>query len=84
MTIDEIAMAQPYHRDHPKQEETERIARFLMTEIAAAYTLFNNKELSKIDSHKKTIQLAVEQALEMGMNFAMFKEDIDFIETIKE
>ena len=83
MTIDEIALAQPYHRDHPNQEETERIARVFMTEIAAAYTSFNNKQLSEINAHKNTIQLAVEQALAMGMNYTMFKEDIDFIEAIK-
>lgn len=84
MTIDEIAMSQPYHRDHPKQEDTERIAHIFITEISAAYTLFNNNELSKINSHKKTIKSAMNQALAIGMNYTMFKEDIDFIDSITD
>ena len=84
MTLDEIALAQPYHRDHPKQEETESIANTLISEIAAVYKLVNNKELAKIEGHRNTINLAVEQAIAIGMNYSMFKEDIDFIDTIKD
>lgn len=84
MTIDEIAMAQPYHRDHPKQEDTERIATILITEISAAYTLINNNEQAKLKTHKNTIQLTVDQAIAIGMNYSMFKEDIDFIDSITD
>ncbi len=84
MTLDEIALAQPYHRDHPKQEETERIAHTLISEISTIYRLFNNNELAKIEGHKNTIKLAVDQAIAIDMNYSMFKEDIDFIDTIKD
>lgn len=84
MTLDEIALAQPYHRDHPKQEETERIAHTLISEISTIYRLFNNNELAKIEGHKNTIKLAVDQAIAIGMNYSMFKQDIDFIDTIKD
>ena len=81
MTLDEIALAQPFHRDHPKQEETERIANTLISEISVVYKLFNNKELAKIELHRNTISIAVDQAIAIGMNYSMFKEDIDFIDS---
>ena len=84
MTLDEIALAQPFHRDHPKQEETERIAHTLISEISAIYKLFNNNELAKIEGLRNTIKFAVDQAIAIGMNYSMFKEDIDFIDSIKD
>jgi hypothetical protein len=84
MTLDEIALAQPFHRDHPKQEETESIANTLISEISVIYKLINTNELAKIKEHRNTVRLAVAQAIAIGMNYSMFKEDIDFIDAIKD
>ena len=67
MTLDEIALAQPFHRDHPKQEETERIAHTLISEISAIYKIFNINELAEIEGLRNTIKFAVDEAIAIGM-----------------
>lgn len=84
MTLDEIALAQPFHRDHPNQEVTERIANTLFIEISAIYKLYNSEDQSEINTHRQTIKLVLDQAIEIGMNYSMFKEDLYFIDSITD
>lgn len=81
-TLEEIALAQPYHRDHPKQEDTEVIATTLFTELNAVYDLVNQGLSSDITSHVEAIESAVNAANVLGMNYAMFQADLEFIESL--
>lgn len=82
LTLEEIAQAQPYHRDHPKQEDTEIIANTMITELTIVYDLVNQGNSSNVQSHIETIDSAVNAAIALGMNYAMFQADLDFIETL--
>lgn len=82
LTLEEIAQAQPYHRDHPKQEDTESIATTLISELTAVYDLVNQGNSPDVSSHILAIESAVNAAIALGMNYSMFQADLDFIETL--
>jgi hypothetical protein len=82
MSIDEIALAQPYHRDHPKQENTEIIAADIISELTLVYDLLNQGNSTNLTSHIDAIQSSVDEAILLGMNYSMFQADLDFIETL--
>ncbi len=81
-TLEEIAQVQPYHRDHPKQEDTELIATTMITELNAVYELISLGNTSTLLSHIEAIDSAVNAAIALGMNYSMFQADLDFIETL--
>lgn len=82
MTVEQICENQPYHIDHPKQEETIVIASSLITEISAVYDLVNQGNTSNISNHVTSIEALVDQATVLGMNYSMFQADLDYIETL--
>ncbi len=82
LTIDEIALAQPYDRDHPKQENTEIIAADIISELTIIYDLVNQGNSSNLTSHIDAIQLSIDAAILLGMNYSMFQADLDFIGTL--
>ncbi|MFK7783690.1 MAG: hypothetical protein AB8B56_01170 [Crocinitomicaceae bacterium] len=82
MNVEQICEDQPYHIDHPKQEETIVIATSLITEISAVYDLINQGNTSNISANIASVQALVDQATVLGMNYAMFQQDLDFIQSI--
>lgn len=82
MTVEQVCENQPYHIDHPKQEETIDIASSLITEITAVYDLINQGNTSNVSAHVTTIEALVDQATALGMNYSMFQADLDYIETL--
>lgn len=82
LNLEEIAQAQPYHRDHPKQEETEIIATTIMSELTIVYDLVSQGNSSDLPSHIEAIESAVDAAIVLGMNYGMFQADLDYIETL--
>ncbi len=82
LTIDQISEAQPYNVDHPKQEETRDIATNLISEIVIVYDLVNQGNTSGLSSHINTIEVFIDQAILIGMNYSMFQADLDYIETL--
>lgn len=82
MTIDEIALAQPYHRDHPKQENTEIIAADIISELTLIYDLVNQGNSTNLTSHIEAVQLSVDAAIALGMDYSMFQADLEFIDSL--
>lgn len=82
LTIDEISEAQPFHVDHPKQEETREIASNLISELTVVYDLVNQGNTSNLAHHITAIENAVDAAALLGMNYSMFQADLDYIETL--
>lgn len=82
LTIDQISEAQPFNVDHPSQEETRDIASAIFTELTAVYDLVNQGNSTGLTSHLDAIQLSVDAAILLGMNYSMFQADLDFIETL--
>ena len=82
LTIDQISEAQSFNVDHPSQEETRDIASDIFTELAAVYDLVNQGNSTGLTSHLAAIQLSVDAAILLGMNYSMFQADLDFIETL--
>lgn len=82
LSLEEIAQAQPYHRDHPKQEETELIATTLITEFNTLYELMNLGNSTDLINHIEIIESTVNAAITLGMNYSMFQADLDFMETL--
>lgn len=82
LTIDQISEAQPFHLDHPKQEETREIASDIMSELVIVYDLVNQGNSTGLASHIQTIEASVDSAILLGMNYSMFQADLDYIETL--
>ena len=82
LTIDQISEAQPFHVDHPKQEETREIASDMMSELVIVYDLVNQGNSADAASHIQAIEASVDSAILLGMNYSMFQADLDYIETL--
>lgn len=82
LTIDQISEVQPFNVDHPNQEETREIATDLYTELTAVYDLNNQGNSTDLSTHLDAIEISVDAAILLGMNYSMFQADLDFIETL--
>lgn len=73
---------QPYDVDHPKQEETMELASTLISELNLVYDKVNNNITLGLAENIEAIQIAVDAASVLGMNYSMFDADLQFIETL--
>jgi|TARA_B110000093_G_C12634166_1_gene271467 hypothetical protein len=83
MSLEAITQVQPYDVDHPKQEETMELATTLISELNLVYDKVNNYILLGLAENLEAIQIAVDAAKLLGMNYSMFDADLEFIETLK-
>ena len=82
MNLDDISLAQTFNIDHPKQEDTRSIATGFISELTIVYDLVNQNNSTDLAVHLELIQLLVDAANTLGMNYSMFQADLDFIETL--
>lgn len=82
MTLEEIGFAQPYDIDHPDQEATTLIASSIISELTIVYDLLSQNNTNDLEPHLEAIQVSVDAAVALGMNYTMFQADLDFIETL--
>lgn len=79
----EILQAQSLELDHPKQIRINEIASDLFIEIKIVYDLINEGNTDDLAGHFETIAKCIEEAKDLEMNYSMFQEDLDLIETFK-
>lgn len=82
MSVEAITQVQPYDVDHPKQEETMELASTLISELNLVYDKVNNNMTAGLAENLESIQVAVDAATVLGMNYSMFDADLLFIETL--
>lgn len=82
MSVEAITQMQPYDVDHPKQEETMELASTLISELNLVYDKVNNNITLGLAENIEAIQIAVDAASVLGMNYSMFDADLQFIETL--
>lgn len=82
MSVEAITEVQPYDVDHPSQEETIELASTLISELNLVYDKVNNNVTAGLAESLDTIQVAVDAANVLGMNYSMFDADLLFIETL--
>jgi hypothetical protein len=82
MSVEAITQVQPYDVDHSKQEETMELASALISELNLVYDKVNNNITLGLAENLEAIQIAVDAAAVLGMNYSMFDVDLQFIETL--
>ena len=82
LSVEAITQNQPYDVDHPKQEETMELATMLISELNLVYDKVNNNTTVGLAENLEAIQVAVDAAAILGMNYSMFDADLLFIETL--
>jgi len=82
MTVEEIQLSQSYNIDHYKQEETYSIVITLFDQFNLLYGKLNDDLSSDVSEHIEIIQVSIQSAEALGMNYDMFSEDLIFIETL--
>ena len=82
MNVDDISLAQSYHVDHPKQEDTRTMAAEFISELTIIYDLVNQNNTTDLAAHIESVQLLIDAANNLGMNYSMFQADLDFIQTL--
>ena len=83
MTVEEILLQQPFDIDDAKSEDARNISVLLISELNSIYEKVNNQDSENLELHLLAIDLAIKSADEVGMNYEMFKTDLEFIETLK-
>jgi len=83
MTLDQILREQTWDIDHYKSEFTEDIALELIAELNMLYDIVNSGNTNDLEDRFEAIDALVISAKDLGMNFSMFNDDLDFVETLK-
>lgn len=83
MTVEEILEVQPFDIDHPTAEFAREVAEKLLSELGVVYNKISANDLSEIAQNTATINELVAKAKEIEMNYSMFTEDLEFLETIE-
>ena len=81
LTVEEIFLKQPLGIGDPSTGGSKEVARLYIQELNLIYY----KEANNIsfDEHIKNIDALIKVSEKMGMNYSMFKEDLDYINSIK-
>lgn len=82
MTVEEIQFSQTWDIDDALSENTQNIAISLFAELNQIYELVNQNSTTGMDAHILSIQNSILAANAIGMNYAMFEDDLEFIETL--
>jgi len=80
MTEREIMQSQSFGEDDPESESAFPIFNSLKTEFQNLYNEINNGEMGNINLHIEQINIAIENAVLLNLNYSMFQEDIEFIQ----
>ena len=85
MTVEEILREQPFDIDHFKSEDARYVLIDLFDELETVYDKVNNNltGIANLEEHFNAIETLIESADVIGMNYAMFDEDLDFVESLK-
>ncbi len=83
MTVEEILEVQPFDIDHATAEFAREVAEKLLSELSVIYNKITANDLSDIAQNTETINGLVAKAKELEMNYSMFEEDLEFLETIE-
>ncbi|MDX2359672.1 MAG: hypothetical protein QNK23_02620 [Crocinitomicaceae bacterium] len=82
MTVEDIQRDQPFDIDHYKSEFVSNIATDIFEELNLIYNMVNNNDTTDVAVHIENIHSSIEEADEIDMNYTMFEEDFEFIETL--
>lgn len=82
MTVDEILRSQPFDIDEPISEDAKNITLLLFSELETIYIELNNNNIGNIHDHIELVHSAIVSAIAIGMNYSMFENDLEFIDTI--
>ena len=77
MTVDEILRTQSFDIDEPVSEEARGIVRAIYEDLNAFYKA--DEDSAQREEHKEELDKTLDKAKELGLNIAMFNEDIDYI-----
>jgi hypothetical protein len=83
MSVEEILLQQPFDIDDAKSEDARNISISLIDELKSIYEKVNTNVNEGIELHLQAIDSSIKLANDVGMNYTMFKEDLEFIETLK-
>lgn len=85
MTVEEVLREQPFDIDHYKSEDARYITIDLFDELEAVYEKVNNglTGTANLEEHFTAIDSLLNSANGLDMNYSMFDEDLDFVESLK-
>lgn len=82
LTVEQVQLSQTWDIDDPNSEFTMNYAEILFAEINSIYTKMNNGQSNELQEHKDAIEATLLLADNLGMNYTMFQDDLDIIETL--
>ena len=82
MTVDQIQNSQSWDIDDVLSENTQNISILLIDELNQVYALVNQNSTVGMEAHILAIQTAIIEADQISMNYSMFDNDLEFIETL--
>ncbi len=84
LTVNEILNEQLIDIDQVEYHKAKVIAEVLLKEFNDFYLEINNKDISNTNKHLIAINSAINSADIIGMNYSMFDDDINFINSYKK
>ena len=84
MTYEEVLRDnQPFDIDDVIAEKARDIAIALIEDFKIIYDLLNDGQTEDVDDRITAIRESIEEAESINMNYEMFKDDLEFIETLE-
>ncbi len=81
MSLTEIMQQQQFDIDNPKAKKAETITQVLLKELNLFYQERNESISIETDKHKDAVLSCIKSAKIIGMDYTMFLEDINIVES---